>query len=155
MADANKTVMSVVITGQNSKLSDFAIGDRQLIFVSDKRKIALDFNGKRTFYNQIESLTTESERKALEDPVEGLFYFVQNPISLWVYTNAEWHNIATASNDAVFIGDLIPETGIENKLYVNKLNKEISIWDTESNDYIVVANKCEGMSESDIDALFQ
>ena len=75
MADV-KSILNLVVADQSSKLSDFAIGHQQIIFLQDKRKIALDYNGKRTFYNQIEILQTEAERKELTDPSQGLFYFV-------------------------------------------------------------------------------
>ena len=80
MADTNmKTVLSVCAT-VGSRLSDLVIKDGQLIFVQDKHKIALDFGGKRVFYNQIEELATESARTSMLAPVAGLFYFVINVI---------------------------------------------------------------------------
>lgn len=153
MADTNKTIMSVVVSDQATKLSDFAIGDKQLIFAKDKRLIAVDFNGTRSFYNQIETLTTESERQTLETPVEGLFYFVLGTATLWTY-NSGWICITTPPQEVIFIGNVLPEIGSENTLYTNKESKEISIWDVETQSYVVVANKMEEISEDDIDAWF-
>ena len=63
MADEIKSILYLVVADQSSKLSDFAIGDKQIIFLQDKRKIALDYKGKRTFHNHIEILQTENERQ--------------------------------------------------------------------------------------------
>ena len=50
MADKMISVIGTVA----SRLPDLSIKDGQLIFVKDKKKIALDLGGKRTFYNDIE-----------------------------------------------------------------------------------------------------
>ena len=82
MADESlKAVMSVVVTTA-SKLTDLAIKNGQLIFINDNKRIALDFNGKRVFYNQIVVLQTESERTGLLAPIQELFYFVVDFLQL-------------------------------------------------------------------------
>ena len=48
MADT-KTILNLVVADKSSKLSDFAIGHQQIIFLQDKRLFALDYNGKRTY----------------------------------------------------------------------------------------------------------
>ena len=59
MADSTvKTVLSICAT-VGSRLSDLVIKDGQLIFVRDKHKIAFDFGGKRTFYNQIVEVASD------------------------------------------------------------------------------------------------
>lgn len=98
MADlTTKPVLSVCAT-VGSKLSDLVIKDGQLIFVQDKHKIALDFNGKRTFYNQIEELATEDARTAMLAPLKGAFYFVLDTGILWTYQN-DWVQITTPPKD--------------------------------------------------------
>lgn len=98
MADlTTKPVLSVCAT-VGSKLSDLVIKDGQLIFVQDKHKIALDFNGKRTFYNQIEELATEDARTAMLAPIKGAFYFVLDTGILWTYQN-DWVQITTPPKD--------------------------------------------------------
>lgn len=126
MADNITPIMSVIVADQTTKLSDLVIGDRQLIFVKDRRKIAIDFNGKRTFYNQIEILDTESDRQAIEDPVWGLFYFVIGTATLWTYTT-EWLPVTSSPQEIVFIGETLPELGSENTLYVDRTNKNVSV----------------------------
>lgn len=57
----------------------------------------------------------------------------------------------------------MPSLGKQNTLYVNKTNKEISVWDETINEYIVVADKTdiknievsiETATQDDINSLF-
>lgn len=155
MAETIKNILSLVVADQASKLSDFAIGDKQIIFMQDKRKLALDYGGKRTFYNQIEILQTDLDRQDLEDPVSGLFYFVIGTASLWYYGNA-WECITAKPEDIVFIGDVMPELGSESTLYVNTEanNERIAVWVEENNSYLTVADKTQTISEEEIASLF-
>lgn len=153
MADTtNKVILSAIAT-TGSKLSELVIKDGQLIFIHDKQRIALDYNGKRKFYNQITILETESERQGLLAPVSGLFYFVVGTAILWTYQDS-WIQITTPPNEIIFIGTEFPLLGSENILYINKANKNISIWDDESQTYMVVAEKTETITSEEIDNLF-
>ena len=155
MADNNvRTVLQVCATNSN-RLSDLAIKNGQLIFIQDKRRVAFDFEDTRRFYNQIDILDTDYERAMLEDAVDGMFYFVIETAMLWHYNNG-WVQITSTPEQVVFIGTDIPELGSVKTLYVSKSKKEISVWDDESNEYIVVADKTDvvSISESDIDLLF-
>lgn len=154
MADT-KTILNLVVADKSSKLSDFAIGHQQIIFLQDKRKIALDYNGKRTFYNQVEILTTDIEREELETPENGVFYFVIGKAMLWFY-DSSWIPITTPPQEIVCIGTELPELGSENTLYVNKASgsESISVWDNESQSYKYIAGKAKAISASKIDALF-
>ena len=154
MADTSmKTVLSVCAT-VGSKLSDLSIKDGQLIFVQDKHKIALDFGGKRVFYNQIEELATENARKSMLAPVAGLFYFVVETAVLWTYRDG-WVQLTTPPREVVFYGTELPELGVSKTLYVNTSNKEISVWDEDTSSYIVVADKTAEITADDVNALFQ
>lgn len=155
MADVEKQITKFIVTDQASKLSDLAIGHQQLIFIKDKRKIALDFNGKRNFYNHIEVLQTENERKELTTPEDGLFYFVVGTASLWFY-NTKWIRVTAPPQEIIFIGTSLPELGSENTLYVNKKSgsESISVWDTETQSYKYIAGKAKAISPSRIDELF-
>ena len=150
-----KSILNLVVADQSSKLSDFAIGHQQIIFLQDKRKIALDYNGKRTFYNQIEILETDAERKELADPIQGIFYFVIGTATLWFY-DATWISVTTPPQEIVFIGDVLPEIGIENTLYINKEenNEYVAIWDNENKRYRTIAKNHDVISEEDIASLF-
>ena len=153
MADSTiKSVLSVCAT-VGSRLPDLSIKDGQLIFVRDKHRIALDFGGKRTFYNQIEELDTDASRKSLLAPVSGIFYFVIDTAVLWRYSDG-WVQLTTPPKEVVFIGTVLPELGSGQTLYVDTEKNEISVWDENVSAYKVVANKVSEMSVEDIDALF-
>lgn len=153
MADTMiRTALSVCAT-TSSRLPDLAIKNGQLIFIQDKCRIAFDFGDTRKFYNQINELATDSDRLALEEPVAGSYYFVIETAVLWAYQD-NWIQLTTTPEEIVFIGAEIPTLGSANKLYVNKVNKEISVWDDETNGYITVADVAKTISESDIDSLF-
>ena len=155
MADATQSILSIVVTDRASKLSDLAISDKQMIFASDKRVIALDYGGQRKFFNQIETLSTEQERESLESPIEGLFYFVIKSAVLWAYNNGTWIQITSSpTEDILFIGTEIPELGTERTLYVDKVQRRISVWDVESNSYIVVSEVSDEVTKDDINNLF-
>ena len=150
MADTTRTTLSICVTS-GSRLSDLVIKDGQLIFVRDKHRIAFDFGGKREFYNQIVEIATEEDRLNLV-PENGVFFFVIGTAVLWTYQD-EWIQLTTPPKEYLFIGVELPELGSENVLYVNK-NGGISIWDEEKSQYVIVADKNEYVSESDIDSLF-
>ena len=151
---ARKTLSVCATTG--SHLPDISIKDGQLIFVQDLHRIAFDFNGKRVFYNQIEEIKSEQERVAFASPESGQFYFVIETAVLWTYRDG-WIALNSSPEDVLFIGVEMPELGSSKKLYVNKENKEISIWDENSGGYLVVANKSEiePITNEDIDSLFE
>lgn len=151
---ARKTLSVYATIG--SRLPDIPIKDGQLIFVQDLHRVAFDFNGKRVFYNQIEEIESEQERISFASPEFGRFYFVIETAVLWTYRN-EWIALNSSPEDVLFIGVEMPELGSSRKLYVNKKNKEISIWDENSEGYLVVANKSEikSITNEDIDSLFE
>lgn len=151
MADTTKAILSVCAT-IGSKLSDLAIKDGQLIFVQDKHKVALDFNGKRIFYNQIEEVATEAARLAILAPVSGMYYFVIDSAVLWTY-QGKWIQITTPPEEVVFIGTELPELGSNKTLYVDK-SGGISIWNDDSKEYVVVADKCGAIDTVDILSMF-
>lgn len=152
MADTTmKTVLSLVAT-TSSRIRDLVIKDGQLIFIQDLGRIAFDFKGKREFYNQIVKLEHEAERQALVSPLSG-YYFVIDSAVMWFYDGNAWIQMTEKPREVIFVGVELPELGQENTLYVNK-NGGISIWDDETDKYLLVADKNEYVSESDIDALF-
>ena len=147
---ANKASMSVVVT-TSEKLSSLLIKNGQLVFVKDKRRIAFDFNDKRTFYNQITELETDYERISTTSPSEG-YYFVIDTAVLWRYCDG-WTQITSKPDDIVFIGAELPELGQakEKTLYIDKTKKEISVYDKTADSYIVVANKTDGSGGGEIE----
>lgn len=151
MADTAKQVMSLIAT-TSSRIRDLIIKDGQLIFIQDLGRIAFDFKGQRVFYNQIVELDTEAERLALDSPLNG-YYFVIDSACLWFYKN-EWIQITEKPEEILFIGTELPQLGQQGKLYINTNDREISVWDEETDKYITVSNYTQEISELDIESLF-
>lgn len=158
MADMISTttpILSVCAT-TGERVKELTIKDGQLIFVQDRHRLALDFNGKRKFYNQIEELGTDRERRSILAPISGMYYFVIETAVLWTY-QGQWIQITSRPEEIVFIGTQLPELGQakENTLYVDKSNREISIYDSASNEYFVVADYTNEATDEDIENLFK
>ena len=145
-----------VIATSSSKIRDLVIKNGQLIFIQDLKRIAFDFNNKRVFYNQITELDTEADRLALEKPLKG-YYFVIGSACLWFYKDG-WTQITEKPQEVVFIGEeiLFPELGQEQTIYVNTSEgkENISVWDEDSGDYKVVADKTQSVTSDEVIALF-
>ena len=155
MADTTTTKNGLVlIATTSSRIRDLAIKDNQLIFIQDLGRIAFDFKGKRVFYNQIVELETEEDRLALESPFNG-YYFVISSACLYFYQDG-WTQITTPPQEIIFIGVEFPALGQANKIYANTTegNEHISIWNDELGCYVVVADKTQEVTDSDILGLF-
>ena len=156
MADTTaKQALSVIAT-TSEKIKDLVIKNGQLIFIQDLGRIAFDYKNKRKFYNQIEELDTELARQNLESPVNGTYYFVIETAVLWNYRNDAWVQITTKPEEVVFIGTELPELGVEQTIYVNTTdnNEHISVWDENLNNYKVVADKTQSITEKEVIDLF-
>lgn len=141
-----------VIATSSSKIRDLIIRDNQLIFIRDLGRIAFDSKGKRVFYNQIVELETEAERLALVNPING-YYFVIGSACLYFYKNG-WVQITERPQEILFVGVELPELGQEGKLYIDTDDREISVWDEETDAYITVSNYTAEVTDADIDSLF-
>lgn len=145
-----------VIATKQERLKDLIVANGQLIFCQDTGRIAFDFNNKRVFYNQIHEIDTEYERASISEPMIG-YYFVIDSACLWRYDKG-WTQITSSpeSKDIVFIGVEMPELGQAKTgtLYVNKAEKEISIYDEDINEYVVVSNRTNEITNEDIESLF-
>lgn len=147
-----KPILSVIGTVK-SRLPDLSIKNGQLIFIQDSQTIALDLNGKRTFYNEIITMDTEEQRQSILAPISGSYYFVIETAVLWTY-HTTWIQITTPPEDIVFIGLTLPRLGQSKTLYVNKENCSISVWDDTSQSYQIIADKTQSISEDEISSLF-
>lgn len=141
-----------VIATSSSRIKDLIIRDNQLIFIRDLGRIAFDSQGKRVFYNQIVELETEADRLALVNPISG-YYFVIGSACLYFYKNG-WTQITERPQEVLFIGVELPELGQEGKLYVDIDDREISVWDDETDKYITVSNYTQDVTNEDIENLF-
>lgn len=155
MADVNNTrsVLSLVAT-TSSRIRDLGIKDGQLVFLQDIGRIAFDFKGQRVFYNQIVELNTETERLALNSPLDG-YYFVIDSACLYFYQDG-WTQITEKPEQIIQVGVELPELGQakEGTLYINKVGKEIAIFDSDTKDYIVVSNYTSEVTAEEIEDLF-
>jgi hypothetical protein len=135
-------------------MKDLVIKEGQLIFIYDEGRIALDYKGKRTFYNQIIEFETDQERVELSDPQNGKYYFVIETSIFWRYFDG-WKQLTTSPDEkSIFIGTQMPEVGESDKLYVDKDNQEISVWDDEQDEFLIVSNYTGSISAEEISALF-
>lgn len=141
-----------VIATSSSRIKDLIIRDNQLIFIRDLGRIAFDSKGKRVFYNQIVELETEADRLALVNPISG-YYFVIGSACLWFYKDG-WTPITERPQEVLFIGVELPELGQEGKLYIDTDDREISVWDEETDTYITVSNYTAEVTNADIENLF-
>ena len=148
------TIMSLVATN-SPRIRELPIKDGQLIFIQDLGRIAFDFKGHRVFYNQIVELETEAERLMLDDPLDG-YYFIIGTGCLWFYKDG-WIQITEKPEEVVHIDVELPQLGQakENVLYVNKAEKEIAVFDSASNNYVVVSDYTNECTDEDIESLFE
>lgn len=144
-------VMSLVATS-SSRIRELVIKDGQLIFIQDLGRIAFDYKGKRVFYNQIVELETESDRLELESPLDG-YYFVIDSACLWFYKEG-WTQITEKPEEILFIDVELPQLGQQGKLYIDTDDREISVWDEETDRYITVSNYTAEVTDEDIESLF-
>lgn len=149
---AEKNILSAIATN-GSRLSDLPIKNGQLIFARDVKTIALDYDGKRTFYNQIVILESDQDRVNILAPVSGLFYFVMETTVLWTYRD-NWIQITSPPKSFVFIGDVIPESGDKDVLYVDKTDKKIAVWDDVKSEFVTVADTLNTLGTDEILSLF-
>ena len=144
-------VMSLVATS-SSRIRELVIKDGQLIFIQDLGRIAFDYKGKRVFYNQIVELETEADRLELDNPLDG-YYFVIDSACLWFYKEG-WTQITEKPDDILFIDVELPQLGQQGKLYIDTDDREISVWDEETDTYITVSNYTAEVTSKDIESLF-
>ena len=80
-----------------SKIDELPIVNGQFILIKDINTIAVDMNDKRTKYEQIITLASDSDRFSILAPVNGVFYFVVETNSLWKYDQG-WKMICSAQS---------------------------------------------------------
>lgn len=146
-------VMNLVATTSH-RIRELPFKNGQLTFLYDVGRIALDYKDTRVFYNQIVELETEIDRIALENPLDG-YYFVIATGCLWFYKDG-WTQITEKPKNVVQIDVELPQLGQaeEGVLYVNKTEREIAVFDSASNDYIVVSDYTDECTIEDIEKMF-
>ena len=117
----------------DSKLSQLQIENGQLIFVSDTRKICLDFNGVRTEYSQLIILATEKDRQNYLSPITA-FYFIKSTKCLWRYEGGEWIQLTSPPKEQIVFLNYsdLPLVGESEVLYIT----ETQSYTWNGNEYI-------------------
>lgn len=146
--------VSVIVTTY-SNLGTLPPKDGQMILVKDKGMSVFDYDGKRTFYHDIEIINSEANRKAMLAPIDKKFYFVLDTAILWVYIDNAWKQLTHNPEEILYIGITLPEIGEVGRLYVDRSNKRMAVWNDTTNKYEDVANYSGTATESDIIALFE
>ena len=146
-------VMNLVATTSH-RIRELPFKNGQLTFLYDIGRIAFDYKDTRVFYNQIVELETETERLLLDNPLDG-YYFVIGSGCFWHYKDG-WTQITEKPKNVVQIDVELPQLGQaeEGILYVNKADKEIAVFDSASNEYIVVSDYTNEVTDEDILNLF-
>ena len=146
-------VMSLVATN-SSRIRELPLKNGQLVFIQDLGRIAFDYNDTRVFYNQIVELESEVDRLTLNEPLNG-YYFVYGTGCLWFYKDG-WTQITEKPANVVQIDVELPQLGQaeEGVLYVNKTDREIAVFDSTSNEYIVVSDYTNEVTTEDIEKMF-
>ena len=146
-------VMNLVATS-SSRIRQLPIKNGQLVFIQDLGRIAFDFNDTRVFYNQIVELETEVDRLTLKEPLDG-YYFVIDTACLWFYKGG-WTQITEKPESVLFIDVELPQLGQakEGSLYVDKTEREIAVFDSTLNEYIIVSDYTNECTDEDILNLF-
>lgn len=147
------SILNLVATS-SSRIRQLPIKNGQLIFLKDIGRIAFDYNDTRVFYNQIVELETEADRLMLDEPLNG-YYFIIGSGCLWFYKDG-WTQITEKPESVLCIDVELPQLGQakEGTLYVNKTEREIAVFDSASNDYIIVSDYTNECTDSDIENLF-
>ena len=158
MADANTNSFLSIVATTTQRVRELPIKDGQLIFARDEQygfhRIAMDFKGKRVFYNQITVLESEYDRSTLDSPAVG-YYFIISSACLYRYQDGAWEKLTKEPDEIIFIGEELPTLGQESTLYVNHKEKEISVWVEETDSYITVSNYTQEITDMDIENLFK
>lgn len=146
-----KSVLSVCATKSN-RLKELPIKNGQLVFIQDKCRIAFDYDGKRRFYNSIITFETDDER-AEYSAGNDKYVFVLETAVLWLFHDG-WIQVTTSPKDVLFVGVELPQLGDSDKLYIDTVSRNVSIWDAPSKKYVTVADKTECINADEIEQLF-
>lgn len=155
MADSTTTPILSVCATISDNVKNLVIKNGQLIFVQDAGRIALDYNNKRTFYNQIIELESDAERVSLLAPIAGKYYFVIETAVLWRYDTG-WKQLTFPPEEIVFIGTEMPELGKKNKIYIDTSdgNEHVAVWDENKDEYHIVANRIYSLTPEEVKEMF-
>lgn len=115
------TAIVKFVSTVDSKLSQCQVENGQLIFVSDTRRIYLDFNNIRTEYSQFIILGKESDRVNYLTPITS-FYFIKETKTFWRYEDGEWVQLTSQPKETIIFTKFreLPKQGEEQVLYITE-----------------------------------
>lgn len=125
----NSNVLKVIST-TDSKLKQLQIQNGQLIFVYDKWQIYMDMNNKRTLYEQIKTIDTETERSNILAPINGFYFIIETGV-LWRYSE-KWIQITSPPIKYIVYRDSylnFPTVGNEDQIYIDTTENATYRWD--------------------------
>jgi len=138
--DGNNQLPFDVFAQNVAMLNTIPVVNGQMIFIKDTKQIAVDMDGVRAVYGGVIELGSEYERLTLSNPIVGATYYVPSTKGLWLYRQLGWEALTHDVNTFLYIDVEMPEAGQENILYVDKLKREISVWDENLRAFVTVAN---------------
>lgn len=128
------------IVTTSAKLNEVPEEVGNLIFCEDTRRIALDGENGRVFYDQIMCLANDSMRTSMIRNLVDGFYFVMETNILWRLDNLNWIQITEKPESLVVYGTLssFPRPGRQGVIYVT--DSHLYHWDVDSETYVDYCN---------------
>lgn len=120
------------------KLKDLPVRDGNIIYVTDRPNIFLDFKGVRIPYS-VQTYETEAERISVSSPVENTYAFCTSDNIFWGYFSGSWKQLTPSNLEPiVFVDDesQFPSIGKDHTLYSTK----DTIYRYIDNTYVVISN---------------
>ena len=120
----------------SAKVNEIPVEVGNLIFCEDTRRIALDGQDGRVFYDQIMCLATDDMRSImLRNLVDG-FYFILETDVLWRLENLVWHQITQNPTAQIVYGSLasFPRPGKVGVIY--ETDTKLYHWDQDEYTYV-------------------
>lgn len=128
------------IVTTSSKVNEINVEVGNLIFCEDTRRIALDGENGRVFYDQIMCLPNDSMRISMIRSLVDGFYFSLDTNILWRLDNLTWIQITDKPDSQLVYGTLatFPRPGKVGVIYYS--DNHIYHWDADSEMYLDYCN---------------
>ena len=128
------------IVTTSDKVNEIVEEVGQVIFVEDSRRIALDGQDGRVFYDQIMCLAQDSMRTSMIRNLVDGFYFTLDTNILWRLDNLTWIQITEKPDSRVIYGTLasFPRPGMQGRIYMT--DSHLYHWDPDSESYVDYCN---------------
>lgn len=145
MSEANVKIR----VATDEKIDSHPIEEGLLLLNKDSHSISFDWDGERKIYSDTISVETIEELKAIESPIKGKLYFVENSERFYKYSNGVWSTFDSSSD--FLIVDELPEIGEDGKFYV--YNNIIYRYDVENKKYIPLSGGTSAETEEKLEVI--